>query len=162
MRERTEASSKQKKPCAQLTAATFRGEGCEQKVPHGFHRSCISSGTKYLCDMRSSSFSQAGVPETAGQSLFGKAADFLLTVFPELLSHKKLSDARRETQNNVARSSTRLPTLHIALTDVQQKLSASIHKNLCNRICPLFSTLSWQKLHKPVLWGEEIYGPVFP
>lgn len=31
-----------------------------------------------------------------------------------------------------------------------------------NRICPIFSTLSWLKLHKPVLWREEIYGPVFP
>lgn len=99
MREWTEASPKQKKLRAQLTAATARGEGCKQKVLHGFHRSCISSGTKHLCDMCSSSFSQAGAPENAGQSLFGKAAYFLLTVFLEFFSHVKLSDVRRETQN---------------------------------------------------------------
>lgn len=89
MRERTEASSKQKKLHAQLTEATPWDEACKQKVPHSFHRSCISSGTKHLCDMCSSSFSQAGVLETAGQSLFGKVAYFLLIVFPEFLSHKK-------------------------------------------------------------------------
>lgn len=31
-----------------------------------------------------------------------------------------------------------------------------------NRIRPILSTLSWQKLHKPVLWREEVNGPVFP
>lgn len=83
--------------------------------------------------MCSSSFSQAGAPQTAAQSLFGKAAHFLLVVFPEFLSHKKLSDIRREIQNNVARSFTWLPTLQRALTDVQYKLSSSIQKNLANR-----------------------------
>lgn len=31
-----------------------------------------------------------------------------------------------------------------------------------NRIRPSSSTLSWQKMHKPVLRRKEIYGPVFP
>lgn len=73
-----------------------------------------------MCDMCSSSFSQAGVlPETAGESPFWQSSRFFycLIAFPEFLSHKKLSDARRGTWNNVARSAW-LSTLQIALTDV--------------------------------------------
>lgn len=146
VRNQTEASSKQKKPSlsAQLTAATARGEGCKQKVLHGFHRSCFSSGAKHLYDMCSSSFSQAGAPETAGQSLFGKAAYFLLLVFSEFLSHKKLSDARRETQA-VASCSTWLPTF----TDAQDKLSSGIHKKSRQ-----------QKLHCSQ-WDTQNYNPLW-
>lgn len=68
-------------------------------------------------------------------SFLAKQQIFLLTVFPEFLSHKKLSDARRGTRNNVARSSVWLPTLQIALTDVWHKLSSSIHKISATEIC---------------------------
>lgn len=102
--------------------------------------------TCVLCD--SSSFSYAGVPETAGQSLFGKAAHFLLIVFPELLFHKKPSDVRRETQTNVA-SSAWLPTLQIMLTDVQDKLSSSSHKNPATEIC----TIPSETHRTTTLWG---------
>lgn len=56
-------------------------------------------------------------------------------VFPEFLSLKKLSDARRGTQNNVARISAWLPTLQIALTDVRHKLSSTTHKIAATEIC---------------------------